>query len=234
MMPPAPQPQCPAHFLVGTDTEVGKTYVTCALLHRARMQGLQAVGMKPVAAGADVVDGAMSNGDARALLAASSALARPDEINPYCLPDPIAPHVAAAEAGVSIRPQPILAALSALRSRADWVLVEGVGGFRVPLGTDWDTADLAELLRLPVILVVGLRLGCLSHALLTAEAIERHKLRLAGWVANHIDPHMLRQAQNVDALHERLTAPLLGVLPYAPQGTKAEAAARLILPDLAS
>ena len=220
-----------AWFIAGTDTEIGKTFSTCALLHAARAQGQRAVGMKPIAAGAEIVDGVRLNEDVVALRAASSFDAGLAMINPYCLLSPIAPHIAAAEEGVCIEPTRILAAADALRQQADVVLVEGVGGWRVPLGDDYDAADLAADLGLPVILVVGMRLGCISHALLTVESIARRGLPLAGWIANHIDPAMLRQAQNIDALRARIDAPLLGILPWQAQRRPDQVAAALRLPD---
>ena len=147
------------------------------------------------------------------------------------MPMDIAPHIAAAEEGVAIDPAPILAAFAKLQAQAELVLVEGVGGFRVPLGKGYDTADLARDLALPVILVVGMRLGCINHALLTAEAIQARGLTLAGWVANQIDPAMLRFEQNLEALTERLPAPLLGVTPFQADGDAAGAAAGLRLPE---
>jgi dethiobiotin synthetase len=207
-----------AFFITGTDTEVGKTFSTCALLHAARARGLTALGMKPVAAGVQLVGGRWINEDAEALRAAGSFEPTPGLLNPYCLKTPVAPHIAAAEEGVELRPAPILAALAELRKQADIVFVEGVGGFRVPFGPAYDSADLARDLGLPVILVVGMRLGCISHALLTAEAVAARGLTLAGWIANQVDPAMLRFEQNVDALTTRLPAPLLGVLPHQPGG----------------
>ncbi len=218
-----------AYFITGTDTEIGKTFVTCALLHAARAAGRSAVGMKPVAAGADTVNGESINDDAARLRAAGSFDPGLALLNPYCLASPIAPHIAAAEEGVRIDPERIKAAFTTLAGRAEVVLIEGVGGFRVPLGDDYDTADLARDLGLPVILVVGMRLGCISHALLTAEAIAARGLRLAGWVANQIDPAMLRFDENLAALVARLPAPLLGVVPFQHDGNAAAAAGGLQL-----
>ena len=220
-----------AWFITGTDTEIGKTYSTCALLHAARAQGLTALGMKPVAAGAEMVSGERLNEDVAALRAAGSFDPGLGLLNPWCLATPIAPHIAAAEEGVRIAPGPIIDVLAALRQRAEVVLVEGVGGFRVPLADDYDSADLATELALPVILVVGLRLGCINHALLTVEAIERRGLKLAGWIGNRIDPQMLRAAQNIDSLCERIPAPLLGVLPWCERPDPAAHAGSLRLPD---
>lgn len=207
-----------AYFVTGTDTEIGKTFATCTLLHAARARGLVALGMKPVAAGAQWVEGRWINEDAEALRAASSFDPAPGLLNPYCLKTPVAPHIAAAEEGVALTPAPILVALAALRQQAGMVLVEGVGGFRVPFGPAYDSADLARDLGLPVILVVGMRLGCISHALLTAEAVAARGLPLAGWIANQVDPAMLRFEQNVDALKARLPTSLLGTLPHQPGG----------------
>lgn len=220
-----PRP-APAWFVAGTDTEVGKTFSTCALLHALRARGIRAVGMKPVAAGTDT---AGKNEDVEQLTRASTVQAAPELINPYLFAPAIAPHIAAAEAGVTIDIGRIVDAFEALRKQAEAVLVEGVGGFRVPLGPRRDAADLARALGLPVILVVGMRLGCISHALLTEEAILARGLRLAGWIANRIDPNMARFAENLAALDERLAAPLLGVIPA---NTTPEAAARgLVLPQ---
>ncbi len=225
------KPPARAWFITGTDTEIGKTHSTCALLHAARAQGLTALGMKPVAAGAELVDGERVNEDVAALRAASSFDPGLALLNPWCLASPVAPHIAAEEEGVRITPGPIQDALGVLRQRADVVLVEGVGGFRVPLADGYDSADLATDLALPVILVVGLRLGCINHALLTVEAIERRGLLLAGWVANRIDPHMLRPEQNIDSLRARIPAPLLGVQPWCETRDPAAHADQLRLPD---
>ncbi|MCL4757451.1 MAG: dethiobiotin synthase [Rhodocyclaceae bacterium] len=220
-----------AWFVCGTDTEIGKTFATCALLHAVRAGGRSAVGMKPVAAGAQVVDGVLLNEDAARLRAAGSFDPGLADLNPYCLKRPVAPHIAAAEEGASIEPESIQAALTRLRARAEVVIVEGVGGFRVPLGEDWDSADLAVELALPVILVVGMRLGCINHALLTCEAIATRGLPLAGWIANHIDPEMASFEANLLALSRRIPAPLLGTLPYQRDPDPAFAARHLRLPE---
>lgn len=219
-----------AYFITGTDTEIGKTFVTCTLLHAVRAKGLTALGMKPVAAGAEMVKGEFINEDAARLRASGSFDPGLALLNPYCLASPIAPHIAAAEEGVVIEPGKIREAFAALTEQADVVLVEGVGGFRVPLGKDYDTADLARDLGLPVILVVGMRLGCINHALLTAEAIAARGLTLAGWIANQIDPAMLRFEQNLEALSQRMPAPLLGLVPFQADGNAATPASNLQLP----
>jgi dethiobiotin synthetase len=213
-------------FITGTDTEIGKTFVACALLHAFHRTGVSALAMKPVAAG---VDAHGLNEDVERLLAASSMQPARTLVNPYGFRAAIAPHIAAAEEGRRIELPQIAAALSTLRTMADVVLVEGVGGFCVPLGDTHDTADLASLLALPVILVVGMRLGCINHALLTEQAIAARGLPLAGWVANRIDPAMSRFQENLVALQARLPAPLLGVVEH---GTTPEhAALALRLPD---
>lgn len=213
-----------AFFVTGTDTEVGKTHVTCALLRATRQLGLTTVGMKPIAAGVEA-DG--QNSDVVQLQAASSVTAPLEWINPFLYQPAIAPHIAAHETGRPIDIITIQQALQRLQRLAEVVWVEGVGGFRVPLDDRHDAGDLAQALGLPVILVVGMRLGCLNHALLTAEAIAQRNLRLAGWVANPVDPHMSRFAANLESLRTRLDAPLLGVTPYSLDVDLAAAALRL-------
>ncbi len=239
-----------AYFVTGTDTGVGKTRVSTALLRALHQAGhARVVGMKPVAAGCDWVThedaehgsahGEWLNEDVAALRAAST-LAVPSVFdNPYALPDPLSPHLAARRAGEVIDLDHIEASFHALRQHADAVVVEGAGGFVVPLNEpdphtgegSWATsADLAVRLQLPIVLVVGMRLGCLNHALLTQEAIAARGLKLAGWVANHIDVAMQAQDANVDTLRQRLMAPLLGRFAWAPQATSAELAASLVMP----
>ena len=203
-----------SYFITGTDTGVGKTLISCGLLHAFAAQGQRVVGMKPVAVGCDD-DG--HNQDVEQLRAASNILMSYGQINPYSFLDPIAPHIAARNAGVRIDFARILTSYHELASQADVVIIEGAGGFRVPLNNNQDTADLALQLGLPVILVVGMRLGCLNHALLTVSAIEACGLKCAGWVANVIDAEMLAGQDNIIALQQRLTAPLLGVVPWQPQ-----------------
>ena len=210
-----------AFFLTGTDTDVGKTHVACALLHRARRAGRTAVGLKPVAAGTDERG---DNDDVLRLRAASSLQLPADIVNPYCFAPAIAPHIAAAEDGVEIDFDRIAETVRNARQQADFVIVEGAGGFCVPFGIDRNGADLAARLQLPVILVVGMRLGCLNHALLTAEAIAARGLIIAGWIANCVAPDMLRFDENLATLEELLLAPLLGVIPHQ-HGADPEAAA---------
>jgi dethiobiotin synthetase len=200
-------------FIIGTDTGVGKTLVTAAMLQAFTALGHRTVGMKPVAAGAELINGTWANEDVTLLRAASSVSAAPELVNPYLFRDPIAPHIAAERKGVNIEIPRIRAAYDALCHQADVVLVEGVGGFRVPLTNTMDTADLAVSLGAPLILVVGMRLGCINHALLTMEAITARKLHLAGWVANRIDPEMSAYEENLATLSRRINAPLLAEVP---------------------
>jgi len=205
-------------FVTGTDTEIGKTFVSAALLRGLARAGLRAAGMKPVAAGAFLHGGEWHNEDADQLDAAASVLLPPAIRTPYLLKEPAAPHIAAALENVTLDVAHIVACHEDARTRADVVVVEGVGGFRVPLTATHDTADLAVALDLPVVLVVGMRLGCISHALLSADAIAARGLPIAGWVANRVDPAMTFPDENVAALRERLAAehgaPRLGVVPH--------------------
>ena len=211
-------------FVTGTDTEIGKTLVSCAILHKLVAGGVRACGMKPVAAGAEMRDGELHNEDADLLIAAGNVHLPRNITTPYLLREACAPHIAAAHEGVAIEAVPIIAAYAEVAAASDAVVVEGVGGFRVPFSDDFDSAQMAEQLNLPVILVVGLRLGCLSHALLTIEAIVRRDLVLAGWVVNEIDPDMLFADENIEALAARIPAPMLGRVPYLDNPTAAEAA----------
>ncbi len=221
-------------FVTGTDTGVGKSLITAAILNALSRSGVPAVGMKPLAAGAEWRDGRLFNDDV-ALLASESTFDVPQALTTsYLLKEACAPHVAAALEHVRIDPAVLTDAYAQVAAKAPAVVVEGVGGFRVPLTDDYDTADFAAALRLDVILVVGLRLGCLSHALLTAEAVAARGLKLAGWIANQIDPAMPHQADNVEALRARLPAPLLGVVPWMAVPSPAVAADALDLTLLPS
>jgi dethiobiotin synthetase len=222
-----PRPAGRGYFVTGTDTAVGKTLIACALLHAFAARGLAAVGMKPVACGAEPAAGALVFDDVERLIVAGNVTAPRRHVNPYCFAPPIAPHIAAARAGVAIELDRIEESFRVLAARAQVVIVEGVGGFRVPLGTDTDTAQLAARLALPVVLVVGVRLGCLNHALLTAESIAAHGLKLAGWVANHVDPRMEAADENVRALEALMTAPMLARVAFSAVPQAAVIAARL-------
>lgn len=238
-----------AWFVTGTDTGVGKTLVSAALLHALAKRHARVVGMKPVAAGGlvrdhrvrwgpdDAKDGegseggaaAWANEDVVALRAASTVRVPPELDNPVLLPEPLSPHLAAQRAGQHIDIATLQLAFDRLQTLADAVVVEGAGGWLVPLDDQHTMADLARALSLPVVLVVGLRLGCLNHALLTAAAIRASGLVLAGWVANRIDPQMACADENLAYLQQHLAAPLLGDIPFS--ATPDAAAVRLQLPQ---
>jgi dethiobiotin synthetase len=232
------------YFIAGTDTEIGKTLISCTLLLALAQSrpGLRAVGMKPVAAGAEWRDGAWHNEDVDLLAeystyssTCSNPAAPPELTNPYLFRQPIAPHIAAGLEGRTIDVPHILDCYRRLAAQADAVVVEGVGGFRVPLNAHADSADLAQQLALPVILVVGLRLGCISQALLSAEAIAARGLRLAGWVANHAGAAEMPFAdENCATLVDRLDAPLLGRVPHLAQAQPALALPHLNFSSLLS
>lgn len=202
-------------FITGTDTGVGKSLIACALLRTYAARGLRAVGMKPIAAGAMRMDGVLINEDVEQLIAASNVSAPREWVNPYCFESPIAPHIAASSEKKLIEIKCLEKAALRLLALADVLVVEGAGGFCVPLNETQTSADLACALNFPVVLVVGMRLGCLNHALLTAEAIRARGLTLAGWVANHIDAQMLHADDNVAALQARLHAPLMARIAYS-------------------
>jgi len=203
-------------FVTGTDTGVGKTLISAALLHTLAQRHARVVGMKPVAAGLVQRGDAWLSEDVLMLRTASTVRVPAELDNPVALPEPLSPHLAAAHAGRHVSVAQLLTAQRALLARADVVLVEGAGGWRVPLNDNETLADLARAMAAPVVLVVGLRLGCLNHTLLTAEAIRADGLTLAGWVANSVDPHMACREENIDSLRRRLGAPLLGIVPWMP------------------
>ncbi len=205
-------------FISGTDTGVGKTLVACGLLSALRQRDLRVVAMKPVASGCRQTDEGLRCDDADRLLAQCSTSPAYTDLNPYAFVPAIAPHIAAQQAGVRIDLAEITGRAEALGGSADYLVVEGVGGWQVPLTESATTADLAEQLGLPVILVVAMRLGCLNHALLTVAAIARTGLPLAGWVANCLDPDIDCLAENIAALKDRIPTPLLAVLPHGLQG----------------
>ena len=201
-------------FVTGTDTGIGKSIASATLLHALRNRGLHAVGMKPLASGCEATAEGWRNEDALALQAASNPRPRYEDVNPYALPRPLAPELAARDAGVEVRLEPMLQAFARLCAHADAVVVEGVGGWAAPLGQVLDQADLVRALDLPVGMVVGLRLGCINHARLTARAIAADGLHLAGWIANDIDPAMERADDNFTLLKSRLPVPCWGRLPF--------------------
>lgn len=208
------------YFVTGTDTGVGKTWASCALLRALAAQGRTTLGLKPVASGCEQTADGLRNADALALMQASTVSLSYAQVNPFAYAPALAPHLAAAQEGKRLRVQQIAGLVrgAIMQARADVTLVEGAGGWRVPLNDAETLADLPRELALPVILVVGLRLGCINHALLTAEAIARDGVRLAGWIANTIDPAMPAQVENVATLRAHIGAPLLGVLPHGAVG----------------
>ena len=228
------QTHCPAVtdrlYVTGTDTGAGKTVASCALLHAFRARGLRAVGMKPVASGCTRADEGWRNEDALALQAASDPRPAYDDLNPFAMPEPLAPELAARAAGVEIALPPLQAAFARLRAQSDIVVVEGVGGWAAPLTATLDQRDLVHALRLPVVLVVGMRLGCLNHARLSAAAITADGCDLVGWIASEVDPDMACREENLALLAARLPAPFLGRLPHAPDPQPARLAAQLTLP----
>ena len=198
-----------AYFITGTDTDVGKTYIASTLVKHFCQQGLQAVGMKPVAAGAELVNGRLLNSDVIELINASNVDADLALINPYVFAPAIAPHIAAEQAAIKVSLDNIQQSFDALQAKADVVVVEGVGGFRVPINRQETMADLAVKLNLPVILVVGVRLGCINHALMTAGSIRAAGLNLVGWVANRIDQNMPAIEENIATLKALIKAPCI-------------------------
>lgn len=219
-----------AYFIAGTDTDVGKTTIAAGLLHAARQHGLSTLAAKPVASGCVVTPKGLRNSDALALIDESSIKLPYEQVNPFAFEPAIAPHVAAREAGVALNVPTLLQAMRhVLAQNADFTLVEGAGGWRVPLSGQANLSDLAIALKLPVILVVGVRLGCINHALLSAEVIARDGLQLAGWVANIVDPRTSRLEDNLSSLAERLPAPCLGRVPWLKQASADAVAAHLQL-----
>ena len=202
------------YFISGTDTGCGKTLVTLGLMQRLQQEGLATLGMKPVASGCERQTEGLRNDDALQIQHQGSRPLTYAQINPYAFEPPIAPHLAAAAAGITIDIDRIRTAYARIAAQADRVLVEGVGGWQVPLSADRMLEALVQALELPVILVVDLRLGCINHALLTRDAIHAAGCRLAGWVANRVDPEMLEPTANLDSLVARIDAPLLGVVPH--------------------
>jgi len=218
------------YYVTGTDTGVGKTLVSVCLLHALRAGRGTAVGMKPVASGCAATDAGFRNEDALALQSASEPRPAYDLVNPYALPDATAPQIAAASAGISVTLPPILSAFRALAKTADAIVVEGVGGWLAPLADDLEQAQLAKALELPVILVVGIKLGCLSHARLSEQAIIGDGLRLAGWIGNAVSAEMDFSDEYFVLLRRALQSPCLGLLPHAPNAAPGSLAVHLSLP----
>lgn len=215
-------------FLTGTDTDCGKTFISAALLQAAAAQGFTTLGLKPVAAGCQLTADGLRNDDALILQANSSLPLSYAEVNPVALPMPCSPHIAAAAAGVRVSIDQLVGyCRGALGHRADFALIEGAGGWRVPLNEREALSALPKALATPVILVVGVRLGAINMALLTVEAILRDGLTIAGWVANCVQPEMLAVEENIATLQRLLPAPCLGVIPWQPGATPPQIAKQL-------
>lgn len=215
-----------AYFVTGTDTDVGKTYVSSLLLQAAAKQGKRSAGYKPVSAGCDVIDGELVNDDATQLQRAGSLALPLASVNPIAFAPPVAPHIAAEEAGTVIDTATIASGFQRIAAQGPELLImEGAGGWRLPIGNGRYLSEVVVALELPVIIVVGMRLGCLNHALLTAEAVQRDGLKLTGWIANQIQPDMPRYTQNLATLAQLMPAPLLAEVPHqgAPQTAAMEA-----------
>lgn len=214
-------------FVTGTDTEIGKTFCSRLLMLALQQRGLSVAGMKPVASGGEYRNGELVNDDALQLQQQSDHDLPYEWVNPYVFEPPIAPHLAATQAGEVIEAAPIRASFSRLQQLSNQVIVEGVGGWRVPLSDTLSVSDLPVLLDLPVVLVVGMRLGCLNHALLTIESIEQAGIRVAGWIANSIDPAFDVPQDNLRTLKSRLDAPCLALIPHLPDEVSAQQRAEL-------
>lgn len=218
-------------FVAGTDTDVGKTLVAAALLEVANKQGLRTAALKPVAAGCEATERGLRNSDALLLQKSASVKVSYQQVNPFAYRAAIAPHIAAQEQGQRLSADRIAGfCRGVLMSGADLTVIEGAGGWRVPLNERESFADIAKQLQLPVVLVVGMRLGCINHALLTVEAIQRDGVPLAGWVANLLTPEMSHYQENLNTLQQKIAAPLLGEIPYLNNPDPQQAAAFLVLP----
>lgn len=207
-------------FIAGTDTDVGKTVVSKALLQAADKMGMTTVGYKPVAAGCEVTPDGNRNSDALHLQDAANVSVAYDKVNPYALLEPCSPHIAAKLQGVNIDGTVLSNQLEELKQQANFVLVEGAGGWRVPVSDSECLSSWVQQHNLPVILVVGVKLGCLSHAMLTAETIERDGLNIVGWVANRVNPGEKHYREIISLLEQKMNAPKLGEIPYMPSVKK--------------
>jgi len=205
-----------AIFVSGTDTGIGKTRATLALLEAFKSRGLTVAGMKPIASGCEERKSVLTNQDALAIQSCSSGQIEYADINPYAFAPPIAPHIAAARAGITVDPLAIQDSFHKLAKTYDRIVMEGVGGWRVPLSMDYSTVDLVNSLHLPVVLVVALRLGCINHALLSFECMQNDAVTVAGWIANRLDPDYGETAETIQFLEQHIQAPLLGILPFQP------------------
>ena len=224
------------YFVAGTDTDAGKTLISAALLYKAKAAGMTTVGLKPVAAGCEETPDGLRNDDALKLIEQSTEKLPYEQVNPIAFARPIAPHIAGQLLQRPLSAGRIVGLLRGVLmiNRAQFSLVEGAGGYRVPLNPKETLADVSKELKLPVILVVGMKLGCLNHALLTVESIQRDGLKLAGWVANRIDGDMDVYEENVETLHAMIQAPCLGEVPFLSDPTAEQAAEYVSLPEVAS
>ena len=211
----------PAFFVTGTDTEVGKTLVSTALLRAAAARGVETLGLKPIAAGCEQTPDGLRNEDALAHMAASTIRLPYEAVNPIALAPAIAPHIAAADVGLTVTSKDLVSHCMKLIQPKPFTLIEGAGGWLVPLNDRESFADFALALGLPVVLVVSMRLGCINHALLTAQAIASRGLQLAGWIANAAATAMDRKRENVASLRARINAPCLGEVPWCDSMTAA-------------
>ena len=202
------------YFITGTDTDIGKTAITCSLIAKLIEEGFRVGGMKPVAAGCHMEDGFMISDDVKKIIEVSNVDLNINEINPYQFEPPIAPHISFKKYKEEIDMHLIQKHLCSFENKIDYLFIEGVGGYAVPLTENFSTADFIAALDVPVILVVGMKLGCINHALLTVESILNKKQKLSGWVANRINMHMLAYEENVSFLKEKIKAPCLGEVPY--------------------
>ncbi|NEX23000.1 dethiobiotin synthase [Thiorhodococcus mannitoliphagus] len=230
--PEKPRNAASGVFVTGTDTGCGKTEITLGLMSALQSRGLRILGMKPVATGCEQDAEGLRNADAEQIRAQGSCDAPYGVVNPFAFSPPIAPHIAAGEAGVAISTTTMVTAFQSLRGEAEFVVVEGVGGWRVPLGPELWLGDIPKALDLPVILVVGLKLGCLNHAILTVESIQSAGVKLAGWIANQVEPAMLERDANLATLGALIQAPCIGTIPWLDRPAPAEIAAHLRLAQL--
>jgi dethiobiotin synthetase len=215
------------YFISGTDTETGKTLITLGLMVALKNAGMKVGGMKPVASGCSRTKEGLRNEDAIQIQSFSDANKSYDLVNPYAFEPAVAPHIAACEAGVAIDLEKIKNCYKQISKSMDVVVVEGAGGWKVPMGNNQSLPDLVSVLGLPVVMVVGLKLGCINHAILTSEAIENDGQQLKGWVANEVEPHYFTSGATVDYLSSNISAPLLGRIPFMKSPDPAEIAAVL-------
>lgn len=215
------------YFITGTDTDCGKTLITQGLMLLARRQEITVSGMKPVASGGITTTHGRHNSDALAIQKSCTKEPPYHLVNPYCFEPAIAPHIAAEQEGITIEPGVIEVAREQLDAKSEMMFVEGVGGWRVPLGRDLDVAGLCKFLDTPAILVAGIRLGCINHTLLTVESIRASQVPLAGWVANCIEPDMQVREENIATLESLVDAPLLGIVPWLENATAEDVAGYL-------